>query len=156
MQERRPNKKSTNFAMPKKFLQEEVIPLPRCLEELHLEQVVNQQFFIVSKIFFLGHSKLRILNYSDNCIVTLKGTVYLAIPHRRVITIYLSRNRCFNITKNFFQFSCMYYEKLFLSKNSLAQQLSLDTNGSLFEPCTQLTLLDLAENGIYHLIYFIS
>ena len=149
---RKRNRRGSTFAFPNKFLEEVlIVPLPPCLEELHMAQIVNQQFFVTNKLFFLGRSRLRILNYSDNGITSLSGAAYFAIPPHKLITIDLSKNECSNISRKFFQFSCRYYEKLYLSKNSLAQQLSSDANGTFFEPCTQLTLLDLADNGIRNL-----
>ena len=124
------------------------IMLPRCLKELHMAQSFSVKQHEAPMVFILGKTRLLFVNYSGNGFTEWKRPWIFAIPPRKLIIVDLSRNGIYILSKHAFKYACRYFGKLFLSGNYLGQQLANDIYGETFEKCTELLLLDLANNNI--------
>ena len=134
---------------PPKFLYKAFpIVLPRCLQEFILVQVSSEEMYTMPNLFLLGHICLRLFNYSNNGLSLWNGAIIIANQPRNKITIDLSKNGGRQVSLKFFRYSCQYIDRLFLSYNQLSTSLSVDVNGELFGSCSQLVVLDLANNDI--------
>ena len=124
------------------------IVLPRCLQEIKVVQISSEEIYTMPNLYILGYTCIRLFNYSNNGLSLWNSAIVIAIPPRNKITIDLSKNGCRQMSPKFFNYSCHYVDRLFLSYNQLGTSLAGDTNGELFRSCSQLIVLDLANNDI--------
>ena len=122
--------------------------LPRCLREFRMAESWSEKLENTPNIYFLGHSRLRLFNSSNNGFTMWNSVIRFAIPPRNKITIDLSKNGCRQISQTFFRYSCQYFDKLFLAHNQLQVALSTDDSRQVFEHCFHLEVLDLASNDL--------